>query len=62
MSALASLEMFGEENPFFINWRLCRQCLQSEWPLPIFSKLCPNYSSIGDLDALDLNIGWVNVS
>ena len=33
MSALASLERFGECNPFFINWRSCRHCLQSEWPL-----------------------------
>ena len=33
MSALASLERFGEEDPFFINWRSCRHCLQSEWPL-----------------------------
>ena len=33
MSALASLERFGEEDHFFINWRSCRHCLQSEWPL-----------------------------
>ena len=33
MSALASLERFGEEDPFFINWRSCRYCLQSEWAL-----------------------------
>ena len=30
MSALASLEMFGEEDLVFINWRLCRHCLQNE--------------------------------
>ena len=33
MSALASLERFGEEDPLFINWRSRRHCLQSEWPL-----------------------------
>ena len=33
MSALNSLERFGEEDPFFIKWRSCRHCLQSEWPL-----------------------------
>ena len=33
MSALASLERFGEENLVFINWRSCRHCLQNEWPL-----------------------------
>ena len=32
MSALANLERFGEEDPFSINWRSCRHCLQSEWP------------------------------
>ena len=32
---MASLERFGEEDPFFINWRSCRLCLQSEWPLEI---------------------------
>ena len=33
MSALASLERFGEEDLVFINWRSCRHCLQNEWPL-----------------------------
>ena len=33
MSALASLERFGEEYLVFINWSLCRHCLQNEWPL-----------------------------
>ena len=32
MSALASFEMFGEEDLIFINWRSCRHCLQNEWP------------------------------
>ena len=39
MSALASLERFGEEDPFFINWRSCRHCLQSEWPLGRFKGM-----------------------
>ena len=33
MTAFASLERFSEEDFFFINWRSCRHCLQSEWPL-----------------------------
>ena len=33
MSALASLEKFGEEDLVFINWRSCRNCLQNEWSL-----------------------------
>ena len=33
MSALTSLERFGEEDLAFINWRSCRRCLQKEWPL-----------------------------
>ena len=33
MSAMASLERFGEEDVIFINWRSCRHCLQNEWPL-----------------------------
>ena len=33
MSALASLERFGEEDLVFINWRSCRHCLQNKWPL-----------------------------
>ena len=36
MSALASLERFGEEDPFFKKWRSCWHCLQSEWALAIF--------------------------
>ena len=35
MSALASLERFGEEDLVFINWR---SCLQNEWPL-----ICVSY-------------------
>ena len=31
MSALGNLERFGEEDYFFINWRLCRHCLQSKF-------------------------------
>ena len=38
MSALASLERFGEEDIVFINWRSCRHCLQNEWPLRSISK------------------------
>ena len=33
MSALASLERFGEENLVFINWRYCRHGLKNKWPL-----------------------------
>ena len=33
MSALASLERFGEEYLVFLKWRSCRHCLQNEWPL-----------------------------
>ena len=44
MSALASLEKFGEEDLVFINWRSCRHCLQSEWPLvsDLFTFECPH--------------------
>ena len=38
---LASLESFGEEDPFFIKWRSFRHCLQSEWALDIFLQLKP---------------------
>ena len=33
MSALASLDRFGEGDLVFINQRSCRHCLQNEWPL-----------------------------
>jgi hypothetical protein len=33
MSALAILESFGEEDLVFKNSKLCRHCLQNEWPL-----------------------------
>ena len=39
MSALASLERFGEKYLVFLNWRLCRNCLQNEWHL--FFLFCP---------------------
>ena len=39
MSALASLERFGEKDTFFKKWRSCRRCLQSEKPLGVFSKI-----------------------
>ena len=29
MSDLATLERFGKEDPFFINWRSCGHCLQA---------------------------------
>ena len=37
MSALASLENFRVEDLIFVNWRLCRHCLQSEWPLVVLT-------------------------
>ena len=40
MSALASLERFGEEDLVFINRKLCRHCFQNEWPLDRFLFLC----------------------
>ena len=33
MSALASLEKFGEMGSFFKKWTSFRHCLQSEWAL-----------------------------
>ena len=46
MSALASLERFGEENLVFINWRLCRHCLQNEWPLTFSRNIVEKLSII----------------
>ena len=42
MSALTSLERFGDEDPFFINWRSYKHCLQSEWPLLFWLGFCRN--------------------
>ena len=42
MSALASLERFGEKDPFFKKWRSCRHCLQSEWVLDRQALIYPS--------------------
>ena len=36
MSALATLESFGEKYLVFLKWRSCRHCLQIKWPLWFF--------------------------
>ena len=68
MSALASLERFGEEAPFFINWRSCKHCLQSEWPLvSIFFPYCTHLKVFGGNNRPDptrflnhWNSRWIN--
>ena len=54
ISSLASLDRFGEEDIVFINWRLCKHCLQSEWPLvPEFSHEFTNSMFIVLYTSLD---------
>ena len=38
MSAVASLEWFGEKEPFFKKWRSCKHCLQSRPVVPGFAR------------------------
>ena len=57
MSALTSLERFCEEDLVFINWRLCRHCLQNEWSLCHFKKAWIKF----DTEILFTESGWIQV-
>ena len=65
VSSLTSLERFGDKDFVFINWRLCRHCLQNEWPLVnlIISKTIYIYLSwkTNEFQSLILTPAWQNI-
>ena len=64
MSALASLERFGEEYLVFLNWRSCRHCLQNEWPLVSKSHhhcFWRIFFSFGNEWTLQRTLDWSNL-
>ena len=47
MSALASLEKFGEEYLVFLNWKSYKHSLQNEWSLVVFMRETPSRFKLG---------------